>query len=70
MVTLRYPEHDSSQVEVLFNGTSHGLLVPLDVVVNARILRSRFTILEFIDGQSQEDTRKYDGGKLWKVQDV
>jgi hypothetical protein len=69
MVTLLYHEHDPARVEVFFNGTSYGLLVPLDVAINARVRRSHFTILELIDDQTQGATRKYEGGKLWEVRD-
>ena len=38
-VTLLYHDSDPCRVEVIFNGVSHGMLVPLDVHVNARVKR-------------------------------
>ena len=38
-VTLLYHDSDPSRVEVIHNGASHGMLVPLDVHVNARVKR-------------------------------
>jgi len=39
-VTLLYHDSDPCRVEVIFNGVSHGMLIPLDVHVNARVKRS------------------------------
>ncbi len=38
-VTLLYHDGDPSRVEVIHNGASHGMLIPLDVHVNARVKR-------------------------------
>ena len=38
-VTLLYHDSDPCRVEVIHNGASHGMLIPLDVHVNARVKR-------------------------------
>ena len=43
-VTLLYHDSDPCRVEVIHNGSSHGMLIPLDVHVNARVKRSHQTV--------------------------
>jgi len=38
-VTLVYHERDPQRIEVVFEGKSHGFLIPLDVHLNSRIRR-------------------------------
>lgn len=61
IVTLLYHEHDPSRVEVFFNNTSCGMLVPLDVNVNCRVRRHR--VLELMP--NEKDPTRYEGGKLF-----
>lgn len=61
MVTLLYHEHDPSRVEVFFNNTSSGMLVPLDVNVNCRVRRHR--VLELLP--DDKDRTKCEGGELF-----
>jgi transposase len=63
MVTLLYHEKDPARVEVLFNGASYGMLVPLDMHINARVRRSHFTILEMAPPNIPEKETVYEGGK-------
>ncbi len=58
-VNLLYHEYDPCRVEVRFGGHSHGLLTPVDLKVNCRVLRKR-------DGLSLERTGQspIEGGKL------
>ena len=43
-VTLLYHDSDLSRVEVIHNGVSCGMLIPLDVHINARVKRSHHTV--------------------------
>jgi putative transposase len=65
MVTLLYHEKDHARVEVFFNGTSYGMLVPLDVHINARVRRSHFRVLEMVPPATPEKEPVYEGGKLF-----
>lgn len=65
IVTLLYHEKDPARVEVFFNGTSYGMLVPLDVHINARIRRSHFETLEMVPEKKTSTPPKYEGGKLF-----
>jgi transposase InsO family protein len=40
-LSLLYHEHQLDRVEIIYQGTSHGMLVPLDLQVNARVKRDR-----------------------------
>ncbi|MGO9013940.1 MAG: DDE-type integrase/transposase/recombinase [Dissulfurispiraceae bacterium] len=59
-VNLLYHEHDPARVEILYNSTTYGFAVVLDVNVNCRIKRGKDTIE--LDG---DDTNRYGGGKLF-----
>jgi len=59
MATLLYHEHDPSRVEVFFNNTSFGMLVPLDMHINYRVKRHH--TIEMIPGEGA----KYEGGKVF-----
>jgi putative transposase len=72
-VTLLFHEADPARVEVFFEGTSHGMLVPLDLNVNCRI-RRRNCKVELLPpaGQPQDETdrvQRYEGGKLFAMQE-
>jgi len=66
IVTLLYHEKDPVRVEVFFNSTSYGMLVPLDVHINARIRRSHFETLEMVPEKKPAIAPKYEGGKLFE----
>lgn len=40
-LSLLYHEHKPDKVEIIYQGTSHGMLVPLDMQVNAKVKRER-----------------------------
>jgi hypothetical protein len=61
MVTLLYHEKDPARVEVFYNNTSSGMLVPLDLAVNYRIRRHQ--VIELVPDEKQEV--HYEGGKLF-----
>lgn len=69
MVTVLFHEADPARVEVFFDGSSQGMLVPLDLNVNCRI-RRRNCKVELLPpaGQLQNDpepAQRYEGGKLF-----
>jgi putative transposase len=59
-VTLLYHESDPARVELLYNGTSHGMLIPLDVRINAKVRRFSQAV-EIVP----EETTRYRGGRLF-----
>jgi putative transposase len=61
-VTLLYHEADPARVELLWNGTSYGMLVPLDVHVNAKVRRTHDTI----DIVPAGDATHYRGGRVFE----
>lgn len=67
-VTLLYHDHDPSRVEVLFNNTSYGMLVPVDLNINYRIRRTAH-LTEIVPHSAQskeEEPLSYKGGKLFE----
>ena len=40
-LSLLFHEHKPDKVEIIYQGTSHGMLVPLDMQVNAKVKRER-----------------------------
>jgi RNAse (barnase) inhibitor barstar len=68
VVTLLYHEGDPARVEVVSEGVSQGMLVPLDLNVNCRVRRKQH-IVELVYPPSQmseqQRERKYEGGKLF-----
>lgn len=68
IVTLHYHEHDPTRVEVFFNETSHGFLVPLDLNINARVRRGHYTtelIPKDKEAQPEEIADHYKNGQLF-----
>ena len=65
-VTLLYHEDDPLRVEALHNGTSQGMLMPLDLNINCRVRRqsNRVSLLPK-SLPSPPETEKYTGGKLF-----
>lgn len=61
-VQVLYHEHEPKTVEVLFNQTSHGLLVPVDLHVNCRVKRDKNKNTQLETAQPTD----YKGGGLWK----
>ena len=72
VVTLLYHEEDPARVEVVSEGISHGMLVPLDLNVNCRIRRKQH-IVELVYPSSQmseqEPERKYECVNLFGEQE-
>jgi transposase InsO family protein len=61
-VTLLYHPDQPARVEVRIGQTSHGMLKPVDIHVNARIKRDKNRDLQIDEGQVKRD---YRGGSLW-----
>jgi len=60
-VTLLYHEADPARVELVWNGTSQGMLVPLDVHVNAKVRRTHHAI-DIVPA----DGAHYRGGRVFE----
>jgi transposase InsO family protein len=73
VVTLLYHEDDPARVEVFSEGTSQGMLVPLDLKVNGRVRRKQH-VMELVSPSAaipQEDAdKKYEGGRLFLTPEV
>jgi putative transposase len=63
-VQLLYHENQPKEVEVFYNHTSYGLLRLLDLHVNARVKRDKYS---GTDVSFSEQASKYQGGKLWST---
>ena len=64
-VTLLYHDSDPCRVEVIFNGVSHGMLVPLDVHVNARVKRLNQTMDIVPDNRAETEGRLFKNGQVF-----
>jgi len=61
-VSLLYHEQDPQRVEVVFNGQTYGLLVPLDIHVNCRVKRDKNNNPQLM---AHDEPQTYKGGNLW-----
>jgi len=61
-VSLLYHDQDPTQVEIVFNGQSFGMLTPLNIHVNCRVKRDKNNNPELI---STDQEQTYKGGSLW-----
>jgi putative transposase len=65
-ITLLYHEDDPLRVEALHNGTSQGMLVPLDLNINCRVRRQSNRVSLLPESlPSPPEKEKYTGGKLF-----
>ena len=64
-VTLLYHDSDPSRVEVIHNGSSHGMLMPLDVHINARVKRSHQTVDIVPDSTIEPEDRLLQNGQVF-----
>jgi len=67
--TLLYHESDPARVELLFNGTSRGMLVPLDVRINARVKRAHQAVDIVPERECVEDKERYHGGRVFEKEE-
>jgi putative transposase len=65
-VTLLYHESDPTRVELLYNGTSHGMLVPVNVNINARVKRAYDAVDLIPERAYTEERERYHGGKVFE----
>jgi putative transposase len=68
-VTLLYHESDPARVELLFNGTSYGMLVPLNVHINAKIKRAYQTVDIIPESECREEAHRYRGGQVFEKEE-
>jgi putative transposase len=68
-VTLLYHEADPARVELFFNGTSYGMLLLLDVRINAKVKRARDTIDIIPERDYIEDPEHYRGGRVFEKEE-
>jgi len=64
-VTLLYHENDPARVELLFNGTSFGMLIPLDVHVNAKIKRMHQGVDIVPEREYAEEKERHKSGRVF-----
>ncbi len=64
--TLLYHENDPARVELLYNGISHGMLVPLNVNINARVKRAYEAVDIVPERDCAEDKERYRGGRVFE----
>ena len=64
-VTLLYHDSDPCRVEVVHNGASCGMLVPLDVHVNARVKRLNQTVDIVPDNTVLPEVRLLKNGQVF-----
>lgn len=65
-VTLLYHESDPTRVELFLNGTSYGMLVPLNVNINARVKRAYEAVDIIPERDYLEGKEKYHGGRVFE----
>jgi hypothetical protein len=61
-VTLLYHEKDPGRIEILYNGSSYGFLVPLNPHVNIRLKRTQSRGVDVLP-RTEERVQKESGNK-------
>jgi len=69
-VTLLYHENDPTRVELMYNGTSHGMLVPLNVNINARVKRAYEAVDLVPEREYTEGKERYHGGRVFEKEEL
>jgi putative transposase len=62
-VTLLYHANDPTRVELLYDGTSHGMCIPLHI--NARVKRAHETVDIIAERECLPEETRYRGGELF-----
>jgi len=68
-VTLLYHESDPSRVELLCNGASFGMLVPLDVRINAKVKRAYQAVDIIPEREYTDQKERYHGGCVFEKEE-
>jgi transposase InsO family protein len=68
-VTLLYHESDPSRVELFYNGASQGMLVPLNVNINAKVKRAYEAVDIIPERDYTEDKERYRGGRVFEKEE-
>jgi putative transposase len=68
-VMLLYHESDPSRVELLVNGASRGMLIPLNVHINAKIRRAYQTVEIIPEKEYVEEKERYRGGQVFEKEE-
>jgi hypothetical protein len=66
VVTLLFHEQDTSRIEVLFDETSHGFLLPLNAAINSRVRRTARQQTELTPEAPSATKPAYHGGSLFE----
>ncbi len=69
-VTLLYHESDPARVELLVNGTSHGMVLPLDVRINAKVKRAHQAVDFIPERACTEEKDRYRGGQVFEKEEA
>jgi hypothetical protein len=64
-VTLLYHESDPTRVELLHDGMSYGMLVPLDVHINAKVKRAYQAVEIIPEREYTEEKDRYRNGQVF-----
>ena len=59
-VALLYHEKDPGRIEIVYNGSSYGFLVPLNPHVNIRLKRTRLKTLQVLPQEEQHKAQRVD----------
>ncbi len=67
VIVLYHPDGSQhNEIEVFFNQTSYGTLIPVDLHVNCRVKRDKTLNVEI---ETPQDPPQYQGGRLWSRED-
>ena len=64
-VTLLYHEGDPARVEIIYNAISHGMAIPLDVHINAKVKRAYQAVDIIPEREHLSEETRYRGGQLF-----
>jgi putative transposase len=64
-VTLLYHESDPARVEILFNGISYGMVLPLNVHINAKVKRAYQAVDLIPERDYTEEKDRYRSGQVF-----
>jgi len=68
-VTLLYHESDPARVELVCNGTSYGMCIPLDVHINAKVKRAYQAVDLITERICTEEKDRYRGGRVFEKEE-